>query len=71
MSKKEIVNKDMLIGDVVKNYPPAIEVMMKHGLHCIGCHVATWETIEQGASSHGIDTDKLVGDINKKLNSKN
>ena len=65
MSKK--ITKDMLIGDVVKVFPDSIEVLMKHGMRCVGCHVATWETIEQAAQSHGIDVDRLIGEVNKVL----
>ncbi len=65
--KKEIITKDMLIGDVVKKYPKSAEIMAKHGLHCIGCHVATWESLEQGAAGHGIDVKRLIDDLNKNL----
>lgn len=64
-NKKETITKKMLIGDIVKKYPSSIQVMLEHGLHCVGCHVATWETLEQGASSHGVDVDKLVKELNK------
>ena len=30
---KEQVTKDWTIGDVVKKYPSAVEVMLYHGLH--------------------------------------
>ncbi len=66
-TKKENISKDMLIGEVVKKYPESIGIMLEHGLHCVGCHVATWETIEQGAIGHGIDVNKLVRDINEKI----
>jgi len=56
----------MAIGDVVAKYPHSAEVMMQHGLHCIGCHVASWETLEQGAAGHGIDINRLVNELNKK-----
>jgi len=45
-------------------------VFMKHGLHCVGCHVAAFESIEQGAEAHGIDVDALVADLNKVVSSK-
>lgn len=64
---KQQITKDMLIGDVVKKYPFSVEIMLEHGLECVGCHVATWETIEQGAQGHGIDVDKLIKDLNKKF----
>lgn len=66
MPKKQTITKDMLIGEVVKKHPESVNVMLEHGMHCIGCHVATWETLEQGAVSHGINVDRLVQDLNKK-----
>jgi len=67
MSSKKEITKGMLIGEVVKKHPRSVEIMLEHGMHCVGCHVATWETLEQGAMSHGIDADKLVEDLNKKI----
>lgn len=65
--KQKSITKDMLIGDLVKKHPESVQVMFEHGLHCVGCHVATWETLEQGAGGHGVDVDKLVEALNKKI----
>jgi hybrid cluster-associated redox disulfide protein len=70
-SVSNIVKKEMTIGEAIEKYPESAQIMLQHGLHCIGCHVATWETIEQGASAHGIDSDKLIHDINKEISKKN
>lgn len=59
------ITKDMSLGEVMQNHPEAIEVLLNYGLHCVGCHVAFTETIEQGAEAHGIDLDKLLKDMNK------
>ncbi|MDP7180578.1 MAG: DUF1858 domain-containing protein [Candidatus Woesearchaeota archaeon] len=66
-TKKKPITKKILIGELVKNYPELVDTIMNHGLHCVGCHVSTWETLEQGASGHGVDIDKLVEDLNKQL----
>jgi len=66
MAKKEIT-KDILIGDLVKEYPETIDVLSSHGMHCIGCHVATWETLEQASQAHGIDIINLLKDLNKEV----
>jgi hybrid cluster-associated redox disulfide protein len=58
------ITKEMPISDVVKKYPKTIEVFMKHGLHCIGCAVAAFESIEEGATVHGIDVEALMADLN-------
>ena len=51
------ITKDMQIGEVVDKYPESAEVMLANRLHCIGCHVARWESIEQGASAHGLSAE--------------
>ena len=61
------ITKHMPLGDVAMQYPESGEIFFKYGLHCIGCHVAMFETIEQGALAHGLtqkDVDKLVQDLN-------
>ena len=60
----DAITKDMPIGDVVKGHPQTIEVFSKHGLHCIGCAVAAFESIGEGATVHGIDIDALITDLN-------
>ena len=58
----------MTIGDVVKKHPQAAEVFLEYGLHCVGCHVSYWETIEEGARGHGMneeEIDMMVRDANQ------
>ena len=38
---------------------------MYAGMGCFGCHVAQFETVEQGAMAHGIDVDALVDALNE------
>ena len=64
------INKDNTIEEVVNQYPDTMMVFMKHGLHCVGCHVSAFENIEEGAMAHGIDLDGLVADLNKVVSSR-
>jgi len=64
------ITKDNTIEEIVAKYPETMMVFMKHGLHCVGCHVAAFESIEQGAEAHGINVDALVADLNKVVSSK-
>ena len=65
------ITKETTIEEVVKKYPETMVVFMKHGLHCVGCHVSTFESIEEGAMAHGVDVDALVIDLNKVISSEN
>jgi hybrid cluster-associated redox disulfide protein len=63
------ITKEMKIGDAVNKKPEAAEVMVKYGLHCVGCGAAVLETIEQGAKLHGMDDEKIekmMKEINEK-----
>ena len=68
--KKEKITGNMTIGEVVGKYPETVGVFLKHGLHCVGCAVARFENIEQGAKAHGIDAKKLIDDLNKAVEKK-
>ncbi len=63
--RKKPITKNMSIGDIVEKYPGSMQVMLNHGLHCVGCHVESWETLEEGAVAHGVDADILVNKLNE------
>lgn len=65
MAKK--ITKHMTFGEVLKDYPQVAPTFLKYGMHCIGCHIAASETLEQGALAHGVDPNELVDDLNKLL----
>ena len=65
MAEEKAITADMAIGEVVNKYPATINVFFKHGLGCVGCAVARFENIQQGAMAHGIDLDALINDLNQ------
>ncbi len=56
---ENLIEPNMTIGDVVAKYPETVEVMLKYGLHCIGCHVSPYETLEQGSLGHGMPREEF------------
>lgn len=62
-----MITKDMGIMEIVQKYPESVRVFMEHGMGCIGCAAAKFETIEQGANGHGINVDKLIEALNTEL----
>lgn len=62
--------KEMALGEVVRNFPDSVPIMLECGLHCVGCHVAAFETIEQGARAHGMSDkgiEKMLAEMNKAI----
>jgi len=67
MEEQRTITPDMPIGDVVRKYPDAITVFLRHGLGCVGCAAAHFENIQQGARAHGINVDALIKDLNQSI----
>ncbi len=61
---RQLINKDMSFGEVLQRFPQTFPVFSKYGMHCIGCSMSAFETIEQGAQAHGIDVRKFISDLN-------
>lgn len=67
---KQIITKDWTMGEIAERYPrpEVLETISRYGLHCVGCHISAWETLEQGVLGHGLtetDVEKLVRELNE------
>ncbi len=64
------LKRDLTIGDVLEQYPAAAPLLTEKGIHCVGCHVSPFETLEEGFRSHGMseeEIDSILADVNEKL----
>lgn len=65
------VSRTMTIQDILTKFPHKSQRLAQEitnaGLHCVGCHAATWETLEAGMMGHGFPEeaiDRLVDKLN-------
>ncbi len=63
--EKQLITKSMTIAEVVNKFPKVIPILMKYGMHCIGCPMSMQETLEQGLSAHGMKIDRIIDELNK------
>lgn len=66
-TKKFEVKKEMTFAQLLTKKPEAMNILFENGLHCIGCHMSAYETIEQGCLAHGMN-DKEIDVLVKQLN---
>ena len=59
-----MITKDMTIMEAVQSNPKAADVLMSIGMHCLGCAMAHGETVEEAATVHGVNIDKLLNLLN-------
>jgi hybrid cluster-associated redox disulfide protein len=67
--KQKAVSKSMTFAEILQNHPESANILFESGLHCIGCEMAMYETIEQGCLAHGMNK-KQIDDLIKKINKK-
>ena len=58
------VTKNTLIGQLLQIDPNIAAILMRAGMHCIGCPSSQMESLEEAAMVHGMDVDVLVQQIN-------
>ena len=63
--EKFIVTRETIIGDIIRKQPFSVEIFMDYGIHCVGCHISDFETIEQGVMGHGFSEGELLDIINE------
>ena len=63
----QLIRPDMIVGDIVREYPSLAAVMAENGLHCLGCGVAQVETLEEACAAHGIDLQDMLDMLNDEL----
>ena len=58
------VSKDMLIGQLLQIDANIAPILMRAGMHCLGCPSSQMESLEEAAMVHGLDVGVLVNPIN-------
>ena len=61
------INKEMQIGELLMLNPDIAPILMRAGMHCLGCPASQMESLEDAAAVHGLDVDILVDQINNFL----
>ena len=61
------ITKDMLITDILEQDVEIASILMQKGMHCIGCAMASGETVEQACAAHGVDPDEFLEYLKKYL----
>ena len=59
-----MIEKTMLNGELLNQYPEKADILLEAGMHCLGCPAAQGESLEEACAVHGIDIDSLIEKLN-------
>ncbi len=68
--KQSGITRETNIMEIVHEYPEAVPVLIEAGLHCIGCQLSMYDTLETGCAIHGMDketVDRIVVEMNERV----
>lgn len=64
------ITKQTTMGEMLDYDRGIAMVLMQAGMHCIGCPSSIMESLDEACAVHGLDTDEVLANINKYLESK-
>lgn len=65
-----MIDRTMIIGDIIRRYPQTLPVFRRYGLDCYECQIADYEALEHGAGVHRVDVEALLEELNKVIDAK-
>lgn len=67
-----MIDKNIYIEDLVREYPEVISPLADLGIICIACGEPVWGTLEELVDKKGLNNfDKIMVQLNKIINNKN
>jgi hybrid cluster-associated redox disulfide protein len=54
------ITRETLISEIVLNCPELTPAFQAIGMHCLGCAMASNETLEEACAVHGVDVDAFI-----------
>lgn len=57
------IRSDSTIQALLDAHPPAAPVLMRHGMACVGCAMADFETLAEAAREYQVDLSGLLEEL--------
>ena len=64
------ITKQTTMGDMIEYDRGIAVILMEAGMHCVGCPASIGESLEEACQVHGLDSDKVLRDIQDYLANK-
>jgi iron-sulfur cluster assembly protein len=61
----QAITPQTAIGEIIEICPDAAKILLTYGVHCVGCHVSPFESLEDGFRGHGLGQAEIVEAVGK------
>ena len=64
--RREMVNPDEMVSALLTRHPQAARVLVNHGMHCVGCAIARFETLAEACAVYGVPVERLLDELRER-----
>ena len=57
--------RDTMLSEVLEKAPEVAPMFKAIGMHCLGCAMASGETLEEACMVHGVDPEQFIEELNE------
>lgn len=61
-----MVDLDSLVDDVMRDFPATIRVFLDHRMHCVGCPIASFHSVEDSCRAHGVNAEMFLAALRRR-----
>jgi hybrid cluster-associated redox disulfide protein len=59
----DVSHAEETVGALLARDPRAARVLLNHGMHCVGCAIAPFETVAEICIIYGVSLEQLLADL--------
>lgn len=65
MMERKQITPDLNVEYVLKNWPETIPVFLKHRMGCVGCTMASYETLTSAAEIYQLPLQRFMDELQR------
>jgi hybrid cluster-associated redox disulfide protein len=69
MENNNLPTLNMVVSDLLNAWPQVIPVFIQHKMACVGCSMASFETLGSAAKIYGIAPESFVNELRRIIQS--
>jgi hybrid cluster-associated redox disulfide protein len=59
----DVSHAEETVAALLAKDPRAARVLLDHGMHCVGCAIAPFETLSEICTIYGVSLEQLLADL--------
>ncbi len=60
-----VIEIDSVVDDIMRQWPATMRVFLDYRMHCVGCPIAVFHTVNDSCREHGVDAEAFLGALRR------